>query len=1095
MSLFTKFILVLGASLSALTLALVLWVIYLPGAGPAPGSGLWLGLAGLALLSVAVGALTLWTLNRLVLTRLRQLSAAVSQIEAGADETARVPAAGQDEVAALAAAINRLLATLARGRLERKHAEAEIQALARFPEESPAPILRLDADGVVIYTNQAGRELIQALGSATSALDHVISAWQAPVAQALQTRTRLEIIVDAGERSFACLFVAVPEAGYVNVYGRDITASRRAEQALQQERDFALQVMNTMGQGLTVLDADGRFEYVNPAYAAMLGCQPDELIGRSPFEVTLAGDHDQLAGAMTLRRAGHSNTYETRLRRRDGGTVPVLITGVPGAPTSRVRGAIAVITDLTERRAAEEQLRDNEEKYRQLIANLTDGVSMVDEQGRLVEWNAAQAAITGVDRAAVLGRPLWEVQIELTPPEHRTPEQVEQLRAAVQRLHQTGEFPDASRRRTLALLRPDGVQRMIEAVSYPFQTRTGWAMGSLTRDITERVRLEQAMRDSEARYRLLFEESPVSLWEEDITGIRAKLEAWRQAGVADFRAFFAQQPDRLLECQAALRIVDVNQATLQLYRAPDKPTLLASFARILPVEAIESFRELVLTIAAGRSELDWEGVNYTLAGERLDIQLRFYLPGRDASRVLVSILDITARKQAEHAVTQLNQVLEQRVQERTAALEAANRALQAERAQLAQRVAERTADLSAANAELAQAARAKDEFLASMSHELRTPLNTILGMTELLQEELYGPNNPEQRECLRSVDESGRHLLALINDILDVSKIEANRLELQFDLVEVAAVCQASLRLVKEAAHKKRQTLTVTLDPAVALVRADERRLKQMLVNLLSNAGKFTPEGGRLGLEVRGDHDREQVRFTVWDTGIGIAPEDQARLFKPFVQLDSRLARQYAGTGLGLSLVRRMAELHGGGVELESALDQGSRFTLILPWNDPAGPLPAEPADAAEPPAPPEPAGDRGPRVLVADDNEANLRLLTRALGAHRYEVHVAHNGLEAVALAGALRPAVMIMDIQLPELDGLEAMRRIRQQPALAETHILALTALAMAGDRERCLAAGADEYLSKPVSPKVLLRTLAALLARRAPPPALAQGDGHAH
>ncbi len=263
---------------------------------------------------------------------------------------------------------------------------------------------------------------------------------------------------------------------------------------------------------------------------------------------------------------------------------------------------------------------------------------------------------------------------------------------------------------------------------------------------------------------------------------------------------------------------------------------------------------------------------------------------------------------------------------------AAEQRLRDERATLADRVAERTAALSAANLELARAARLKDEFLAAMSHELRTPLNAILGLAEALQEEIYGKTNDRQRKALHTIERSGYHLLELINDVLDVAKIGAGRMELEMRPVHVPTICESSLRLVRRDALKKQLKVRLEIDEDVTHLQADERRLKQILVNLLSNAVKFTPDGGQIALEVHGDADRQQVEFVVWDTGIGIGGEDLQRLFEPFVQLDSRLSRQYPGTGLGLALVHQMAHLHGGSVSVESELGRGSRFVVCLPW-------------------------------------------------------------------------------------------------------------------------------------------------------------------
>jgi signal transduction histidine kinase/ActR/RegA family two-component response regulator len=408
-------------------------------------------------------------------------------------------------------------------------------------------------------------------------------------------------------------------------------------------------------------------------------------------------------------------------------------------------------------------------------------------------------------------------------------------------------------------------------------------------------------------------------------------------------------------------------------------------------------------------------------------------------------------------------------------------ALQQERALLAQRVAERTAELSAANAELAYAARAKDEFLASMSHELRTPLNAILGLTEALQEQTRGPLNEPQLKSLRTIEASGRHLLALINDILDLSKIEAGKLELQLDPVSIEAICQASLQFIKEAAAKKKIGVSFTLDNTQATMQADARRLKQILVNLLTNAVKFTPEGGQVELTVKGEAEREVIHFIVKDTGIGIASEDLARLFKPFAQVDSSLSKQHEGTGLGLALVIRLTELHGGSVAVESEPGRGSRFIVSLPW--------LESLRMAGKAKPVEeeldisgfrhirPAAEQ-PLILLAEDNEANIELLANYLIDEGFRVVVARNGAEALERAKEERPALILLDVQMPGMDGLEATRRLRADPQLAAIPIIALTGLAMPGDREECLAAGVNDYLSKPVSLKKLVKTIAVYL-----------------
>jgi signal transduction histidine kinase len=406
--------------------------------------------------------------------------------------------------------------------------------------------------------------------------------------------------------------------------------------------------------------------------------------------------------------------------------------------------------------------------------------------------------------------------------------------------------------------------------------------------------------------------------------------------------------------------------------------------------------------------------------------------------------DITERKAAEAALRKLNEELEQRVEDRTAELRRVNNALQ-------------------------RAAAAKDEFLASMSHELRTPLTGILGITEGLEDRIYGPLSERQVRAVKAVRSSGEHLLGLINDILDVAKAEAGLMQPHYEPFSVDDLCQASINLIRGMAQKKHLRVGYSINPSAITMEADARRVKQILVNLLSNAVKFTADEGSIGLEVFADEETRLVRFLVWDTGIGIAREDLPRLFQPFAQLHSDLAREYPGTGLGLALVRNMTEVHGGSVEVESVLGQGSRFTVVLPWKQPDR-EPEKPLDGFDQRdlVADGPAGETGRSlILLADDNETMLELYRNYLEAAGFRVISAQRGSEAIRLAETMQPALILMDIQMPGMDGLAAIRRLRssQVEGVARTPIIALTALAMPGDRERCLAAGADDYLSKPI------------------------------
>jgi signal transduction histidine kinase/PAS domain-containing protein/ActR/RegA family two-component response regulator len=413
---------------------------------------------------------------------------------------------------------------------------------------------------------------------------------------------------------------------------------------------------------------------------------------------------------------------------------------------------------------------------------------------------------------------------------------------------------------------------------------------------------------------------------------------------------------------------------------------------------------------------------------------------------------------------------------------AAQERLANEQATLATLVDARTRELTDVNEQLRRSLRLKDEFLASMSHELRTPLNAILGTVELMSAGLSGPVSETQAEDLSIIEQSGRHLLSLINDILDLAKIESGTMSIVVSSFEAGDVVRKALQLVSSNLAGKDLHLTQTLPTSPVPVTSDQRLLTQILLNLLSNAIKFTHHGGRITVSLRHDMELGRVVLTVEDTGIGIDPEDMPRIFLPFEQADGSLSRAHVGTGLGLALVAKMVDLLDGNVEVSSVPQQGSRFTVTIPSTlttargrvTPMEPLRAIAADAAS--------------ILVVDDNVANMRTMRSYLHANGFAVREAYSGIEAINACGEQHPDLIIMDIQMPRMDGMTAIEHIRSDPTLRAVPIIAVTALAMPGDRERILASGANEYLAKPIrlhDLEAIIRRLLATAAH-APPPA---------
>lgn len=387
------------------------------------------------------------------------------------------------------------------------------------------------------------------------------------------------------------------------------------------------------------------------------------------------------------------------------------------------------------------------------------------------------------------------------------------------------------------------------------------------------------------------------------------------------------------------------------------------------------------------------------------------------------------------------------------------------------------ADLQQSNEELARATRLKDEFLANMSHELRTPLNAILGMTEGLQEKIFGPLNEQQHQALSTVERSGNHLLELINDVLDVAKIEAGQVDLHCEAVAVKLLCQSSLTFIKQQAFKKNIAVESKIPDTLPKLWGDERRLRQILLNLLNNAVKFTPEGGKVTLEVQeikqlseqGDPLPSQIQIAIHDTGIGIAPEHLEQLFQPFIQIDSALNRQYMGTGLGLALVKRLVKLHGGEVEVTSMLKVGSCFTVKLPCLEAiAHPSPRK----QESPDPEHPLDTevQPPLLLLIEDSEANINTLSSYLGAKGYRLVVARNSRESMALTVSAPLDLILINLNMSEMDSVEAIQTLRAEQQCT-VPILALAAFPIEEDEARCLKAGANAYLAKPFKLKQLL------------------------
>jgi signal transduction histidine kinase/CheY-like chemotaxis protein len=361
---------------------------------------------------------------------------------------------------------------------------------------------------------------------------------------------------------------------------------------------------------------------------------------------------------------------------------------------------------------------------------------------------------------------------------------------------------------------------------------------------------------------------------------------------------------------------------------------------------------------------------------------------------------------------------------------------------------------------------AKSEFLSNMSHELRTPLNAIIGFSEALKDGLMGDVAENQREYINDIFTSGEHLLSLINDILDLAKVEAGKMELELEQFSLGAVLQNSLSMVKEKAMAHRLSVTLETDAGMPEIVADMRKLKQIIYNLLSNAVKFTPDGGTVTL---GAHRVDNMlEISVRDAGIGISAENLAKLFQPFTQIDGALARKYQGTGLGLVMIKHLAELHGGSVSVESEVDKGSLFLVWIPWR-----LTVD--EIVQPFVPKKPTSQNMPNTVVSkkssdalnaliiEDDPSAAMLIRLHLETEGLRVSSVNSGEQALEWLANNHPDLITIDLLLPGMDGLEVMQRIKQMPIHSAVPFVIISIVA---DENRGLVLGASQILQKPFS-----------------------------
>jgi PAS domain S-box-containing protein len=954
---------------------------------------------------------------------------------------------------------------------ERKRAEQARNYLAAIVESSDDAIVSVDPQALITGWNRSAEKLFgytaaEAIGKPFTIIvppsmhEIALNMVQAlrehpehPNRIEAQCQTRNGSLVEVSLVAFAVRDHTGKLLGMSAVH-RDITERKRAER----EQALLAAIVESSEDAIITKAPDRTIRTWNGGAQRLYGYHAEEVIGK-PVSILMPPDRvdevEKIVGRVLKGEKIHE--YETRRLRQDGRLIDVSLSEAPVRDASgQIVGVAAIERDISERMRG----REVEAQMASIVKSTTDAIYSLGPGHIVKTWNPGAERMFGYSAEEVIGKRSPTMIPECQP-------QLDEMLARVL----SGETVEFESQRE----RKDGVILDVSVTASPIYDHSGiiGGLAVITRDISERKRGERALLETQRE-------------------LRARMH--QQAAVARLgrSALSKGEPQALMEEAAALTaqtlgadacaIAEMLPNSKSLVRRASYGDPQTSAACPAPDAGCDSHAAFVLSTAEPVVVRHFAAENRfrrssLLVSPDAVSGLSVIIPDSDRAYGIIAVNSKTARDFSRDDVNFvqavayiLGQVLERRRTEQ---------------------------ELKAARDQALESARAKSAFLANMSHEIRTPLNSIVGLSSMLVDTSL---SPEQRDFAETIRLSSDVLLETINNVLDFSKLSSGKVRLENTEFDPRVVTQTAMDLLADAARKKNLETALSLAPEVSrALRGDSGRLRQVLINLLGNAVKFTASGEvvlRVAAEQQSDKSA-MLRFEVTDTGIGIPEETQPRLFQPFHQADTSTTRRYGGSGLGLAICAQLVGLMGGQIGVRSRPGEGSTFwftvslekaaisAAAIEWLNQSKPVkPSEllrclaslqPGD--RPPAPAQTPSEplrkmpdvQTPvrHILVAEDNPINQKVVSIQLRKLGYQPDLAGNGREALEALKRIHYDIVLMDCQMPEMDGYEATREIRKNEAGSSSHttVIALTAFGLSGDREKCLEAGMDDYLSKPI------------------------------